>query len=58
MVGAACEAGRAYPSGPPDVTPGFMGVRIASALVFFLCDVLFPISSVIMCNLVHSVRYI
>ena len=34
------EAGHAYPSEAPDVTPGFMGVHIASALVFCVCDVL------------------
>lgn len=35
-----------------------VGVHIPSNLGFFLCDALFPSSSVLMCNIFYSVRHI
>ena len=32
MAGAACGTGNAYPTGAPDFTPGFMGVRVIPLL--------------------------
>jgi len=34
MTHATCGAGSAYPSGAPEFTPGFSGVRLAQPLVF------------------------
>ena len=51
MAGTAGGAEHAYPSGAPDVTPGFLSEFIFLVLQFF---VLFPLSSGFMCNLFIS----
>jgi len=33
-TGATCGVGTAYPSGAPELIPGFSGVRVARSLVF------------------------
>ena len=54
MAGAAGEARHTYSTGAPDVTPVFLWEHTANALVF-LCDVLFPLSTVFMRNVFYSV---
>ena len=35
-MGATCGAGSAYPSGAPEITPVFGGVRVAKSRVFYV----------------------
>ena len=51
MAGVADWVGHAYHSGAHGVTPGVL-------LQLFLCDILISLSSVFICNLFYSVRYI
>jgi hypothetical protein len=39
MTGATSEIGTAYPSGAPEITPGFSGVRVTRSLVLCVCFV-------------------
>ena len=39
MTGATSEIGTAYPSGVPEITPGFSGVRVTRSLVLCVCFV-------------------
>ena len=38
-MGATSGAGTANPSGAPEFTPGFSGVRVARSLVLYVCFV-------------------
>jgi hypothetical protein len=38
-MGATSGAGTAYPSGAPEFTPGFSGVRVTRSLVLYVCFV-------------------
>jgi hypothetical protein len=39
LTGANSAAGTAYPSGAPEFTPGFSGVRVTRSLVLYVCFV-------------------
>ena len=39
MTGVTSEAGTAYPSGAPEFTPGFSGVRVTRSLALYVCFV-------------------
>jgi hypothetical protein len=39
MTSGNCGAGTAYPSGAPEFTPGFTGVRVTQSLVLYVCFV-------------------
>jgi hypothetical protein len=39
MTSGNCGAGTAYPSGAPEFTPGFTGVRVTRSLVLYVCFV-------------------
>ena len=38
-MGVTCGAGSAYPSGASEITPSFLGVRVAMSFVFLCCVV-------------------
>ena len=39
MMGVTSRAGTAYPSGAPEFTPVFSGVRVTRSLVLYVCFV-------------------